>query len=78
MSNASHEALVESVKSMRSQEMWSLKNQLRHEGKNEGTDRSIAISRIALPAFEEAVKALDNEDYNEVIEQLTIAVKAEG
>lgn len=78
MSDASHKALADALKQMQSQEFWQLKNQERHEGKNEPTDRQIAISRVALPALEAAVKALAEDDYNEVLDQLTLAVTTEG
>lgn len=78
MSETSHGVLAETLKVLQAQEYWQLKNQERHEGKNDPTDKQIAISRVALPALEAAAKALDAEDYNEVLTQLELAVSTEG
>lgn len=78
MSEASYKALVAALDTMQRAEYWSLRNQLPHEGKNAGTDTSIAISRVALPALEAAKEALKKEDYNTVIDQLTLAVTTNG
>lgn len=78
ISDSSYEALVASVKSMKSAEWWSLKQQMPHEGKNTSTDDQIAISRVALPALEAALEALEKEDFNMAIDQLTLAVTTDG
>lgn len=78
MSEASHAALTAAVKHLRTSEYWGLRNSLKHEGKNEATDRNIAVSQVALPALEAAVEALEAEDYNDVIDQLTLAVTTDG
>jgi hypothetical protein len=78
ISDASHVALTETLTTMRSQEFWQLRNQERHEGKNEPTDKQIAIARIALVALESAVEALAKDEFEEVIAQLTLAVTTDG
>ena len=76
--DASYVALTQSLKAMQQAEYWQLKNQSKHEGKNDPTDKQIAISRVALPALEGAVKALAEDDFAEVLAQLTIAVETDG
>lgn len=78
LSDAAHEVLCLAVKGMRTAEEWALKNQERHAGKNASTDTSIAISRVALPALEKAVIALGDDDFHEVIDQLTLAMTTDG
>lgn len=78
ISDASHVALTDTLKSMQAAEFWQLKNQSRHEGKNEPTDKQIAICRVALPALEAAVAALAEDDFMEVLMQLTIAITTDG
>jgi hypothetical protein len=78
MSEASYASLLEAVGTMHQGEYWSLRNQERHEGKNESTDAQIAISRVALPALDAALKALRSEDYDTAIDQLTLAITTEG
>lgn len=78
MADTSHEALVDAVKAMQQAEYWSLRNQAKHEGKNESTDKQLAISRVALPALEEAVKALEADDYAAVIAALELAITTDG
>lgn len=78
MSNESHDVLSDSLKQLTSAEYWQLRNQERHEGKNAATDKQIAICRVALPALEQAVKALKASDYNKVIARLQKAVDTDG
>jgi hypothetical protein len=78
MSEASHAALVEAVKLMKQAEFWSLRRQEPHEGKNASTDAGIAISRVALPALENAARALADEEYDTVVEALTLAITTDG
>lgn len=78
MSEASHASLTEAVKLMRNAEYWSLRKQEPHEGKNDSTDKGIAISRVALPALENAVAALEADDFDAVIDHLTLAVNTDG
>lgn len=78
ISDESHVALEEVLKTMRNQEYWQLKNQSKHEGKNAPTDKQIAICRVALPALELAVEALDQGDYHMVLDQLTLAITTQG
>lgn len=78
MSEASHAALKEAIKTMQSAEYWSLRNQSKHEGKNESTDAGIRISRVALPALEAATVALSEDNYDVVVEQLYLAVTTDG
>jgi hypothetical protein len=78
ISQASYDALVASVTAMKNAEYWSLRRQEPHAGKNESTDKQIAVSRVALPALEAALEALKTDDFNMAIEQLTLAVTTEG
>lgn len=80
MSDSTHNALCGSVKAMKAAEYWSLRNQEKHEGANERTDTSIAISRVALPALEKAADELCKEDpdYILVIDQLRLAATTDG
>jgi len=78
LSDDAHEVLEKAVKAMRQAESWSLRNQERHAGKNQTTDTSIAISRVALPALERADAALAVGDYGQVIRQLNIAATTDG
>ena len=78
MTEASHVTLTESIKHLQAQEYWQVKNQERHEGSNPSTDKQLAICRAALPALELAAEALEQEDYNTVIDQLLLAITTEG
>ena len=78
ITEASHSALLEAVRLMQQGEYWSLQRQEKHEGKNESTDKQIAISRVALPALEEALKALKEDDFDTAIDQLTLAITTDG
>ena len=78
MRDASHEALVEALKTMQAAEYWSLRNQAKHEGSNDSTDAQIAVSRVALPALEDAVRYVQEEDYNAVIDSLELAITTKG
>ena len=78
ISDESHVALSEAIKSMQNAEYWQLKNQERHEGKNDPTDKQIAISRIALPELEAAVAALKEDDFDAVLTHLTVATTTDG
>lgn len=78
ISDTSHVALLEAIKHLRSSEHWQLQNQLKHEGKNESTDKQIAICRVALPALESAVSAIEADDFMGVIEHLTLAITTDG
>jgi hypothetical protein len=78
MSDASHAALVQAVTLMKTAEYWSLRKQEPHAGKNPSTDTSIAVSRVALPALEAAVEALEKDDFNTAIDQLHLAITTNG
>lgn len=78
ISDSSHVALVEIVKHLEQSEFWQLKNQERHEGKNEPTDKQIAICRVALPALQTASAALKDDDFDTVVQQLTLAITTDG
>lgn len=78
ITETSHATLTEAIKSMTSAEFWQLKNQERHAGKNAATDKQIAICRVALPALEEAGKALAAGDMRKVIRKLDLARTTDG
>ena len=76
--DSSHVALVEAVKHLLSQEFWQLKTQSKHEGKNASTDAQLAICRLALPALELAVAALETDDYAAAMTHIKFAVETDG
>lgn len=76
--DSSHVALVEAVKHLQNQEFWQLKTQSKHEGKNASTDTQLAICKIALPALELAVAALETDDYAAAITHITLAIETDG
>jgi hypothetical protein len=73
-----HDNLTTAIKALHQAEFWQLKNQERHEGKNAPTDKQIAICRVALPALQEAVKALEADDFDTVVDRLTLAGTTDG
>jgi hypothetical protein len=78
MSEASHTALTNALRSMVQAEYWSLRNQLPHLGKNPSTDQGIAVSQVALPALEAASAALAADDYDTLVDQLQLAITTDG
>jgi hypothetical protein len=78
ISDDSHVALKETLAHLTQQEFWQLKSQSKWEGQNASTDKQLAIARVALPALEEAVKALEKDDFETVITQLELAVNTDG
>ncbi|QFG04726.1 hypothetical protein SEA_CHICKENKING_57 [Microbacterium phage ChickenKing] len=78
MSEASYEAISVALQTMQKAEYWSLRNQSKYAGQNESTDKQIAISAVALPALERAVEAHKAEDYDKVIDELTLAITTDG
>lgn len=78
IADASHLAVTDALKHLQQAEYWQLKNQERHEGKNATTDDQLAICRVALPALEAAVKAWNQDDFDEVITQLSLAITTDG
>jgi hypothetical protein len=78
ISTPSHRAVTEALQVIRQQEYWQLQNQSKHAGKNATTDKQIAICWVALPALEAAEAAWLEDDFDGVIEQLTLAVTTEG
>ena len=78
ISEQSHVALVTAIRTIQNSEYWQIKNQERHEGKNSSTDTQLAIARVAHPALEAALKAVEDDDYAEVLHQLEIAVSTDG
>jgi hypothetical protein len=78
ISDESHVAVTNMLHHLQRQEFWQLKNQEKHEGKNASTDTQLAICRVALPALDAAIKAWDNDDFDEVIRQLSLASTTDG
>lgn len=78
ISDASHLAVTDALKSLQAAEFWQLRQQEKHEGKNDSTDKQIAVCRIALPALDAAVKAWNDDDFEEVIIQLRLAATTDG
>lgn len=78
IADASHVAVTDALKHLQQAEYWQLKNQERHEGKNATTDDQLAICRVALPALEAAITAWNQDDFGEVITQLSLAITTDG
>lgn len=78
MSDTAHNTITATLKHLQQAEFWQLRNQERHAGKNASTDQQLAVCRVALPALEAAVKALEADDYDGVINHVTLAVTTDG
>lgn len=78
ISDESHTVVGEALSGLQQAEYWQLKNQERHEGKNASTDQQLAVCRVALPALDAAVKAWNSDDFETVIEKLTLASTTDG
>ena len=78
ISDDSHVAVTDTLKHLQQAEYWQLRGQEKHAGKNPSTDSQIAICRVALPALEAAVTAWETDDFDAVIDQLTLAVTTDG
>lgn len=73
-----HLAITNSLKHMQRQEFHQQRTQEKYAGQNASTDKQLAISYVALPALEEAVAAWENDDFQQVIESVTLAVVTDG
>ncbi len=78
MQQASYDMISEALESMRVTEYYQHKRQLKYAGKNESTDTQIRICEVALPALEKAQKALEKDDFDQVVTLLQKAVDADG
>lgn len=78
ISDESHLTATTALQTMRRDEQWQLNMQEKHAGSNESTDKQIAICKVALPALEKAVDAWNNDDFDEVIKMVTLAVETDG
>lgn len=76
MSESAYSALESTLRLIRGQEYWSLRNQKPHEGKNPSTDRQIGISEAVLPELESAHEALLAEEWEDVISRLEKVLEA--
>lgn len=77
MSEDTYVALGEAAKLMQKEEYWSLRNMSKHADKNDSTALQVAISEVALPLLEQAVKAWEDEDIHLMSELMDAAAKAE-
>jgi hypothetical protein len=73
-----HIAITNALHHLQNQEYWQLQKQEKHEGKNASTDQQLAICRLALPALEQCVKSWNDDDFETVIEHLTLAITTDG
>ena len=77
MTEDGYVALGEAAKLMQKEEYWSLRNMTKHADKNDSTARQVAISEVALPALEAAVKAWEDEELEDMATHLRAAMNAE-
>lgn len=78
MSDETHLYATTALHALQTSEYWQLRNQEKHEGKNASTDQQLSVCRVALPALEAAVKAWNNDDFETVITQLSLAITTDG
>ena len=78
ISDESHLAATNAIKHLKAEEGYQLRAQEKHAGKNESTDKQIAICSVALPALEAAWDAWNNDDFDTVITNVRIAIETDG
>lgn len=78
ISDENHLTATDALKSMQQDERWQLNAQEKHAGKNDSTDKQIAVCNVALPALTEAIDAWNNDDYVTVIEKVKLAIETDG
>jgi hypothetical protein len=78
ISDENHLVATDALKSMQQDERWQLNSQEKHAGKNDSTDKQIAICNVALPALTEAIAAWNNDDFVKVIEKVKLAITTDG
>lgn len=78
ISDENHEVATKALKTMQQDERWQLNSQEKHAGKNDSTDKQIAICHVALPALTEAIDAWNEDDFVTVIEKVKLAINTDG
>lgn len=73
MTEDAYAALGEAAKLMQKEEYWSLRNMTKHADKNDSTAMQVAISEVALPHLEDAVKSWEAEDLHTMMDHLRSA-----
>lgn len=78
ISDENHLTATNAISHMRQEEAYQLRAQEKHAGKNDSTDKQIAICRVALPALEAAWDAWNRDDFNKVIDHIRAAIETDG
>lgn len=78
ISDENHLTATDALKSMQQDERWQLNAQEKHAGKNDSTDKQIAVCNVALPALTEAIDAWNEDDFVTVIEKVKLAIETDG
>lgn len=78
ISDENHQVATKALKSMQQDERWQLNSQEKHAGKNDSTDKQIAICHVALPALTEALDAWEEDDFVLVIQKVKLAIETDG
>lgn len=78
ISDENHLSATTAIHHMKDEESYQLRAQEKHAGKNDSTDKQIAICRAALPALEKAVDAWNHDEFVQVIEHIRFAIETDG
>lgn len=78
ISDQAHTVIGETLTHLQKAEYHQLRAQEKHEGKNDSTDKQIAICRVSLPALEAAVRAYEDDDFQGCLTQVKLAVETDG
>lgn len=78
ISDENHLTATNAISHLKQEESYQLRAQEKHAGKNDSTDKQIAICEVALPALEKAWAAWNNDDFVAVIGHITLAIETDG
>lgn len=73
-----HLAITDTLVHLQREEFHQLRAQEKYEHTSASNATQVAICRVALPALEAAVDAWNKDDFDTVIEQLKVAIEADG
>ena len=73
-----HLAITDTLVHLHREEFHQLRAQEKYEHTSPSNATQVAICRVALPALEAAVDAWNRDDFETVIEQLKVAIEADG
>lgn len=73
-----HLAITDTLVHLQREEFHQLRAQEKYEHTSTSNATQVAICRVALPALEAAVDAWNRDDFDTVIDQLKIAITADG